>query len=85
MDPQVARELSWCASKMREVAVVLSRISVRLTSKASSITLKMPGGDDLQRNNGVHETGGFGKEPELPFPPFLEEYSHEDFEAQAAS
>ncbi len=31
MAPRVLRELSWCSSKLREVAKVLSAMSVRLT------------------------------------------------------
>ena len=42
MAPRVLRELSWCASKLREVARVLSAMAVRLTVDSESDSMSAP-------------------------------------------
>ncbi len=42
IDPKVARELSWAAGKLREVARALSALSVRLTSGVDSDRMTAP-------------------------------------------
>ena len=52
--PRISRELSWAAAKLREVAAVLSRMSVRLTVAVESDRMAATDNDRVEEEE--HET-----------------------------
>ena len=81
--PRVLRELSWAASKLREVARVLSAMEVRLTVAPESGRMTVPGAG---KRGTMSTRPGLELEPEwvqLPIP-FREEYSDEDLSTGSA-
>ncbi len=77
--PRVLRELSWCTHKLLDVADCLSRLEARLTVGSESVKMTAP-------RHGEHDLSAMSprlREPELPFPPFKEEYCDEDLQAEA--
>ena len=80
--PRVLRELSWAASKLREVARALSAMEVRLTvvPECGKMTALEADGQGM-RSTSLEASEPGWVQTTLPF---REEYSDEDLEAEAA-